>query len=112
MAEMGLAGLLVPEEFGGTQLSRLTGALIYEQLAQADMSTAVWLSVHNMVDRASSYASATSGSAAAGSPHDGGQGARRLLAERGARRLGCRQRPLRGAPRRRRLRRQRQRNTG
>jgi alkylation response protein AidB-like acyl-CoA dehydrogenase len=49
MAEMGLAGLLVPEAFGGSQLSRLTGALIYEQLAQADMSTAVWMSVHNMV---------------------------------------------------------------
>ncbi|HEV8194422.1 MAG TPA: acyl-CoA dehydrogenase family protein [Ktedonobacterales bacterium] len=49
MAEMGLTGLLVPEEFGGSQLSRLTGTLIYEQLAQADMSTAVWLSVHNMV---------------------------------------------------------------
>ena len=49
LGELGLAGLLVPEEFGGAQLSRLTGALIYEQLAEADMSTAVWLSVHNMV---------------------------------------------------------------
>ena len=49
MAGMGLAGLLVPEEYGGMALPRLTGALIYEQLAQADMATAVWLSVHNMV---------------------------------------------------------------
>ncbi|MFI5271942.1 MAG: acyl-CoA dehydrogenase family protein [Ktedonobacterales bacterium] len=49
LAQMGLAGLLVPEEAGGTQLSRLTGALIYEQIAQADMSTAVWLAVHNMI---------------------------------------------------------------
>lgn len=49
LAEMGLAGLLVPEDFGGSQLPRLTGAVIYEQLAQADMATAVWLSVHNMV---------------------------------------------------------------
>jgi alkylation response protein AidB-like acyl-CoA dehydrogenase len=49
MAEMGLAGLLAPEEYGGSQLPRLTGALIYEELGKADMGTAVWLSVHNMV---------------------------------------------------------------
>ncbi len=49
LAELGLAGMLVPEEYGGAQLSRLTGAVIYEQIGQADMSTAVWLAVHNMV---------------------------------------------------------------
>ncbi|HEY7851274.1 MAG TPA: acyl-CoA dehydrogenase family protein, partial [Ktedonobacterales bacterium] len=49
MAELGLAGLLVPDQYGGSALPRLTGALIYEELAQADMATAVWLSVHNMV---------------------------------------------------------------
>src|SRR5262249_9785986 len=49
LAEMGLAGLLVPEELGGTQMSRLIGALIYEEIGRADMSTGVWLSVHNMV---------------------------------------------------------------
>ena len=49
MAELGLAGLLAPEAYGGSALPRLAGALIYEQLAQADMATAVWLSVHNMV---------------------------------------------------------------
>lgn len=49
LAEMGLAGLLAPEDFGGSDLSRLTGALIYEQIGAADMSTAVWLAVHNMV---------------------------------------------------------------
>lgn len=49
IAEMGLAGLLAPEELGGTQMTRLTGALIYEEIARADMSTAVWLAVHNMV---------------------------------------------------------------
>ncbi|HEU5439279.1 MAG TPA: acyl-CoA dehydrogenase family protein, partial [Ktedonobacterales bacterium] len=48
-AEMGLAGLLAPESLGGSDLSRLTGALIYEQIGAADMSTAVWLAVHNMV---------------------------------------------------------------
>jgi alkylation response protein AidB-like acyl-CoA dehydrogenase len=49
LAELGLAGLLVAEDLGGSQLSRLTGALIYEEIGQADMSTAVWLAVHNMV---------------------------------------------------------------
>jgi len=49
LAELGLAGLLVPEDAGGSDLSRLTGAVIYEELGKADMSTGVWLSVHNMV---------------------------------------------------------------
>ena len=49
LGELGLAGTLSPEEYGGAQLTRLVGTIIYEQLAQADMSTAVWLSVHNMV---------------------------------------------------------------
>ncbi|HEX9037574.1 MAG TPA: acyl-CoA dehydrogenase family protein [Ktedonobacterales bacterium] len=49
MADMGLTGMVIPEEHGGAALSRLTGALIYEALAQADMATAVGLSVHNMV---------------------------------------------------------------
>jgi alkylation response protein AidB-like acyl-CoA dehydrogenase len=49
MAELGFTGMLAPEQYGGMALSRLAGALIYEQVAQADMATAVWLSVHNMV---------------------------------------------------------------
>jgi alkylation response protein AidB-like acyl-CoA dehydrogenase len=49
LGEMGLMGLLVPDEFGGTRQSRLTGAVVYGELGQADMATAVWLSVHNMV---------------------------------------------------------------
>ena len=49
LAELSLAGLLVPEDAGGSDLSRLTGAVIYEELGKADMSTGVWLSVHNMV---------------------------------------------------------------
>jgi alkylation response protein AidB-like acyl-CoA dehydrogenase len=49
LGELGLTGLLVPEEHGGSAQSRLTGAVIYEEIGQADMSTAVWLAVHNMV---------------------------------------------------------------
>jgi alkylation response protein AidB-like acyl-CoA dehydrogenase len=49
MAGMGLLGLLAPETLGGSQLPRLTGALIYEEVGKADMGVAVSLSVHNMV---------------------------------------------------------------
>jgi alkylation response protein AidB-like acyl-CoA dehydrogenase len=49
MAQLGLAGMLVPEEVGGTNLGRLMGAIVFEELARADLTTAVWLSVHNMV---------------------------------------------------------------
>ncbi len=49
MAELGLMGLSTPEEYGGSDLSRLCGALIYEELAKGDMATAVGLAVHNMV---------------------------------------------------------------
>jgi len=49
LAELGLAGLLVPEEYGGMALSRLMGAIIYEELSYADMALSMWLSVHNMV---------------------------------------------------------------
>ena len=47
-AELGLAGLQIPEDDGGTGLSRLTSALLYEEIGRVDMATAVWLSVHNM----------------------------------------------------------------
>src|SRR5438067_6183973 len=49
MAELGLMGMTTPEEYGGSALSRLTGALVYEELAKGEMATAVGLSVHNMV---------------------------------------------------------------
>lgn len=49
MADLGLMGMTTPEEFGGSQLSRLTAALVYEELAKGEMATAVGLSVHNMV---------------------------------------------------------------
>jgi alkylation response protein AidB-like acyl-CoA dehydrogenase len=49
LGRMGMTGLIIPEEYGGAALPRLTGALIYEALAQGDMATTVGLSVHNMV---------------------------------------------------------------
>src|SRR5437660_10858871 len=49
MAALGLMGMTTPEEYGGSALSRLSGALVYEELAKGEMATAVGLSVHNMV---------------------------------------------------------------
>src|SRR5436305_3420704 len=50
MAELGLMGMTTPEEYGGSDLSRLSGALVYEELAKGEMATAVGLSVHNMIN--------------------------------------------------------------
>ena len=49
MADLGLTGMTTPEALGGSMLSRLSGALVYEELAKGEMATAVGLSVHNMV---------------------------------------------------------------
>lgn len=48
-AELGLVGMNVRTEHGGAGLSRLSGVLVYEQWAQACISTAAFLSIHNMV---------------------------------------------------------------
>src|ERR1700753_4301116 len=52
MAKLGLLGMVVPEAYGGTPLDRLSGALVYEELARGDMATAVSLGVHNMTSGA------------------------------------------------------------
>lgn len=46
---LGLGGVWVQEEHGGSALDRLTGVHIFEQLAQGDPSLAAYLSIHNMV---------------------------------------------------------------
>ena len=48
-ALLGFAGIYVDEDNGGTGLTRLDAALIFEELAAADPSTAAFLSIHNMV---------------------------------------------------------------
>ena len=48
-AALGFAGIYVDENLGGSGLSRLDAALIFEELAAADPSTAAFLSIHNMV---------------------------------------------------------------
>lgn len=46
--ELGFAALYVPEEFGGTGLSRLDATLVFEALSMACPSVAAFISIHNM----------------------------------------------------------------
>jgi butyryl-CoA dehydrogenase len=48
-AELGLAAICVRDDVGGTNLSRLDSAIIFEELSTACVSTAAYLSIHNMV---------------------------------------------------------------
>ncbi|MDO5658156.1 MAG: acyl-CoA dehydrogenase family protein, partial [Paracoccus sp. (in: a-proteobacteria)] len=48
VAELGLGGLYVSEEYGGSGLSRLDAALVFEALAIACPSVGSFLSIHNM----------------------------------------------------------------
>ncbi|HYF22979.1 MAG TPA: acyl-CoA dehydrogenase family protein, partial [Caulobacteraceae bacterium] len=47
-AELGFAGLYVQEEHGGSALTRLDAAIVFEELAYGDVSTAAFVSIHNM----------------------------------------------------------------
>ncbi len=47
-AELGFAGIYVQEDVGGSALSRLDSAIIFEELARGCVSTAAFLSIHNM----------------------------------------------------------------
>ena len=48
VAELGLGGIYVAEEFGGSGLSRLDATLVFEALAMACPSVSAFLSIHNM----------------------------------------------------------------
>ena len=48
-AELGFAGIYVNEDVGGSGLSRQDAVLIFEQLSHGDVSTAAYISIHNMV---------------------------------------------------------------
>lgn len=47
-AELGFASIYVKEDVGGAGLTRTDAALIFEQLAYGDVSTAAFISIHNM----------------------------------------------------------------
>ncbi|WP_145106361.1 acyl-CoA dehydrogenase family protein [Cereibacter sediminicola] len=48
VAELGLGGIYVSEEHGGSGLGRLDATLVFEALAMACPSVAAFLSIHNM----------------------------------------------------------------
>ncbi len=48
-AALGMAGLVTRSDIGGSQLTRLDAAIIFEQLAVGCVSTSAYLSIHNMV---------------------------------------------------------------
>lgn len=47
--ELGMGGIYVSEEHGGSGLTRSDAVLIFEELAKADPSIAAYISIHNMV---------------------------------------------------------------
>src|ERR1700742_1000155 len=47
-AALGLGGIYVREDVGGSALTRLDATLIFEELAQGCVSTAAYISIHNM----------------------------------------------------------------
>ena len=49
LAALGLAGIYVAPEHGGSGLGRVDAVLAFEALARADASLAAFLSIHNMV---------------------------------------------------------------
>jgi alkylation response protein AidB-like acyl-CoA dehydrogenase len=47
-AALGFGGIYIKEDVGGSALTRLDAALIFEELAQGCTSTAAYISIHNM----------------------------------------------------------------
>ncbi len=47
-AALGFAGIYVGDEFGGSGLGRVDATIIFEELSAACVSTAAYLSIHNM----------------------------------------------------------------
>lgn len=49
-AELGFAGIYMPEEVGGSGLGRMEASLIFEALAYGCPSTSAYISIHNMIN--------------------------------------------------------------
>ncbi|HET8779155.1 MAG TPA: acyl-CoA dehydrogenase family protein [Agromyces sp.] len=47
--DLGLGGVYVREDYGGSGLSRLDAVAIFEELAKGDTTIAAYISIHNMV---------------------------------------------------------------
>lgn len=51
-AQLGFGAMYVPEEAGGSGLSRLDAAVVFEALSYGDVPITAYLSIHNMVANA------------------------------------------------------------
>lgn len=49
LAALGLGGMLIPQEYGGADISKVAFALVIEELGWADASTCITLAVHGSV---------------------------------------------------------------
>lgn len=49
IAELGLTGISIPEQFGGSGSDTITNMLVVEELAYANLGPAIFTCVHNMV---------------------------------------------------------------
>ena len=91
-AALGFGGIYVDDDVGGSALSRLDAALIFEELAQGCTSTAAYISIHNMAAWMIDALRRRPSSASASCPslctmeHFA-----QLLPDRAGFRLGCRQ---------------------
>src|ERR1700761_7285363 len=47
-AALGFAGIYVKDDVGGSGLTRLDAAIIFEELARGDVAVAAFISIHNM----------------------------------------------------------------
>ncbi len=47
-AELGFAGVYIAEDVGGSALTRLDASIVFEALSYGDVSTAAYLTIHNM----------------------------------------------------------------
>ena len=104
---LGMATIYVPEDKGGSGLSRLDGALIMEALAYGCPAIAGYISIHNMVAwMVGKYALAGAGGGVDAEARLDGV-AVELLPDRARRRLRCRRAQDHGRARRRPLRAQR-----
>src|SRR5205085_9946694 len=59
-AELGLAGICVKSDVGGSEMTRLDAAIVFEELSAGCTSTAAFISIHNMaswmIDRFANHA--------------------------------------------------------
>ncbi len=49
-AELGFGGICVNEDYGGSALGKLESSIIFESLSYGCISTAAFISIHNMVN--------------------------------------------------------------